>query len=90
MPWEIPGELVSGKYTTVLALWDRMPAEGAVRLAHGELAAALLLYREQDNFEFFNDEIWEKTTSRLGRSNLRPDNITLKDGILKIHSLPER
>lgn len=85
MPWEIPGELVSGRYKTVLALWDSMPAEGSVRLAHGEGADDLLLYREEDDFEFFNDEVWEKTTSRLGRSSLRQENVTLDGGILKIH-----
>ena len=83
--WDIPEEMMTGKYRVVLAVWDKSPDEhDAVRIAHGEVADGLMLYTTQEMFDAFNDAAWHKSTSRLGRSRLQKENVKIKEGRLVI------
>lgn len=89
MKWEVPREIMSGRYRTVMAVWDQSPNnKTATRLSHGELVDSLLIFSEQENFDFFDESSWIKSNIKLGRGKLQSKNISLSDSILKIHMPP--
>ncbi len=86
LTWNVPDQIISGKYELVTALWDRSPGEpGAVRIADSSLEDQIRVYRNQDNFYSFDQSFWYKTSNQqLGRSALLRRNVLVEDNLLKI------
>ena len=85
--WLVPQDtpLVSGPFDLVMAVWDAPPGtEGAKRLAQAERAAAFQVFNFKDIFDTFDSDRWEKSAHPLGRSRLRPENVDVQEGLLRI------
>ncbi|MGB3681612.1 MAG: family 16 glycosylhydrolase, partial [Rubrobacteraceae bacterium] len=79
---------VSGAYKIKMSVWDRKPDEsGAERLATAERADSFLVFYFAEDFESPRSDRWgvtSKIEKKLGRSFLRPENVSIEDGRLGI------
>lgn len=87
LSWAVPRDkpLTSGPYRVVMAAWDAPPGqEGARRLASAEKTAALEVFNYYDDFSTFNREHWVRSNHPLGLGHLRPRNVLVEGGYLKL------
>lgn len=85
--WLIPTDemLVSGPFQAVMAIWDAPPGSpDALRLAQAETEAAFKVFNVREDFSSFDHARWVKEKYRIGRSDLRPENVEVQDGKLRI------
>jgi len=85
--WPVPEkeQLISGGYQLSVAVWSNKPgAAGAERLSTLEKEDAFQVFRHYEDFSFYNEDLWEKSSHPLGLGNLDPHNLTIEDDLLKI------
>lgn len=89
MEWEVPVNinLISGEYDLFLTIWDLEPVHGqtrAKRLAHFESQGEVQIFRNIDNFNKFDNKIWNASKHSIGRGNFLPENVQLINETLRI------
>lgn len=86
--WNVPKDSpLSGPYKVVMAVWNGDPEEDGARLASAEQEDAFHVIAFHDDFDSLDRDSWSvtsKVNKRLGRSYLKPDNVSVQDGSLRL------
>jgi hypothetical protein len=78
--WEIPKEIVSGKYAVRLSLFDNISTNN--KTGFSEIINQVMIYNNQEEFKNINTEIWRLSEHKLGRTVFIPEHATLTNGFL--------
>jgi hypothetical protein len=85
--WEVPAEsaCVTGYYVVAMAVWDAPPEGGdATMLEYREQWGSFEVLRYFERFGSFNTNLWQKSSHKLGRSYLSPQNVDIDNGHARI------
>lgn len=88
LSWTVPEDSpLSGPYKVAMSVWDGRPGEDGSRLAGAEEEKAFQVIDFHDDFDSLNRDRWtvtSKVDKKLGRSYLKPENVTVRNGNLRI------
>jgi hypothetical protein len=75
-----------GYYKTLVSVWSEKSEDDAQRLANAEEVAAFRISGAREDFDSsaLNPDRWEVTERQLGRGELEPENVGLKDRQLRL------
>lgn len=87
--WTVPETSpLSGSYEVVMAVWDGNPEkEGSAQLGTVERRDAFQVIDFREDFDSLNRDRWSVTSKidkKLGRSYLKPENVSVQNGNLRI------
>lgn len=78
-------QITSGYYKAVAALWDSYPLEEtSKRIDSIEIKDAFRLYNTVERFSQIDKKSWFSRNGTLGRTQLRNENVFIRDGHLTI------
>lgn len=83
--WIIPQNIKSGSYKTEVIVWNNDPSKPeTTKIAESIDLEQFTCFKEQENFDSLDKDIWEVSEKNLGRTNFKSENVSTEGGMLKI------